>query len=67
MTQPTKAHCWVVKVVSEDGSELGPLDASISGDNCHRHTRPGGPKLEESSAWCLCLELCLRNLVLSSL
>lgn len=29
MTQPTEAHC-------EDGSELGPLGVSISGDNCHR-------------------------------
>lgn len=36
MTQLTEAHCWLLEALNEDGSELWPLDASISGDNCHR-------------------------------
>ena len=67
MTQPTEADCRVVEALSKDGSELGPLDVSNTGDNCHRQSRPGGPKLEDTSSCCLCLALCLRDLVLSSL
>lgn len=36
MTQQTGAHHGVLQALSEDGSELGTLGASIGGDNCHR-------------------------------